>query len=474
MVSRGAGGAGGAGGEGEERGVELENKLSSHTPHTHDGEGDFYMQIFCSKQRDMEIVQKSFKIDSLRILLVVTIVGLIGTGTFLRIRQRTAIRTTVKDLTVAVESKTLTIRVEASGTVVPIETVNISPELSGRLVALYVDRGDRVKTGQILARMRSTELEARLAQAKAQLAEARAEHSKLRSGNRSEEIERAKAQVTSARSKVTLTAKRVDRYRYLVEQGAEARDKLDEVISEDETTRAGLLEAEQKLQELKSGYRKEDVQQAAARVRSYRAQIQQIEAQLDGTVIRAPFDGIVTQKYASVGAIVTPTTSASATASATSSSILTLTKGLEILAEVPEANISRIKLGQRVEIVADSYPDRAFEGRVRQIAPEAVVENNVTSFQIRVELITGKSELLSGMNADAIFIGKSVTDALMVPTVAITTRNNRMGVLVADEGGRAKFQPVTVGVTQEGKTQIIQGLTAKERVFIDFPEGIAE
>ncbi|MDJ0727614.1 MAG: efflux RND transporter periplasmic adaptor subunit [Prochloraceae cyanobacterium] len=418
----------------------------------------------------MELARSRFKLSSWWLALLITTIGAIAIGTFMRIKEKNAIEPNLNNLTVPVATKTLTIKVETSGTAVPIETVNISPELSGRLVALYVDRGQSVQTGQILAKMRSTELEAKLARAKAQLAEDEANYLKFKSGNRSEEIEMAEARVASARSKVNLTAKRVDRYRYLVSQGVETRDRLDQIISEDQTSRASLREAQQQLQELRSGYREEDIQQAAARAAASRAQIQEIEAQLDATVIRAPFDGIVTQKYASIGAIVTPTTSASTTASATSSSILTLTKGLEIVADVPEASIARVKLGQKVEIIADSYPDRIFAGRVRQISPEAIVQNNVTSFEIRVELVTGKSELLSGMNVDAIFIGESVTDALMVPTVAITTQNNRMGVLVADDRGKAKFQPVKVGITQQGQTQILQGLQPQERVFIDFPQ----
>lgn len=111
----------------------------------------------------------------------------------------------------------------------------------------------------------------------------------------------------------------------------------------------------------------------------------------------------MTQKYAEPGAFVTPTTSASTSASATSSSIVAVARGLEILAQVPEADIGRIKQGQQVEIVADAYPDRVFKGHVRLIAPEAVVEQGVTSFQVRVALDTGTDKLRSGLNVDLTF-----------------------------------------------------------------------
>ena len=406
-------------------------------------------------------------------IAILVLLGALGANVLRRSRLRAASGPSLSDLTAPAQTQALTIRVEASGAVEPIETVNLSPEDPGRLVALFVEQGDQVKAGEVLAQMYAAELEASLAQAKAQLAEAEAESTRVRNGNRSEEISRARAQVASAEAQVDLYAKKLERYHFLAQQGALPKLDLDEVISEDRNARANLQEAQQFLQELSSGSRLEDIEQAAARAAAAAAQVEVIQAQLDATVIRAPFDGVVTQKYASIGAIVTPTTSASSTASATSSSILAIAKGLEVLVEIPEANIAEIKLGQPVEIVTDSYPDHTFSGKVRKIAPEAVVEDNVTYFEVRVELITGQSVLLSGMNVDATFQGESLEAALMVPTVAITSRDNQIGVLVADEQSAARFQPIKVGVTQDGQTQVLEGLKTGERVFVDFPKGRA-
>ncbi|KYC37955.1 efflux transporter periplasmic adaptor subunit [Scytonema hofmannii PCC 7110] len=422
----------------------------------------------------MNTVYKRSRARSQWVLSVTTILILIGTVSLGAIgwsRRQTTSKPNLTHLTVSVQTKALTIRVEASGRVQPIKTVNIGSEVSGRLVARYVDRGDRVKAGQILARMRTAEKEATLAQSKGQLAEAEAEYNKVRNGNRKEEISRAKAQVASAQAQLNFSTKKLERYRWLAREGAISQMNLDEFIKEEQSARASLQEALQRLQELTSGSRPEDIQQAAAKVTAARAKIKEIQAQLDASVIRAPFDGIVTQIYADVGAIVTPNAISSTTTSATSSSILELASGLEVLVDVPEANISQIKVGQKVKLIADSYPNRTFEGRLLKIAPKAEVEDNVTTFQVRVQLVTGQSYLRSGMNVDAIFISQSTPNALMVPTVAITTRDNHMGVLVADRQGETRFQPIKVGVTQDGQTQIIKGLKQGERVFVDFPEG---
>ncbi len=319
--------------------------------------------------------------------------------------------------------------------------------------------------------MDSANLKAELAQAQSELAQAEAEYTEILNGNRREAIARAKSQVVSAEAQAELTAKKLEKYRFLAREGAISQLTLDEYISEDKTARARLTEAQEQLRELENGARLEEINQFKAKVAAAQAKVRIVETKLEDTNIRAPFDGIISQRYATVGSIVTPNVSASSTSSATSTSILSIASALEVIVNVSEANIAQIKPNQLVEIMVDAYPHRIFQGRVQQIAPEAVVENNVTSFEVKVELTTGQGELLSGMNVDAVFTAESITDELMVPTVAITNRDNQMGVLVANEHGKAKFQPVTVGVTQDGQTQILEGLKSGERVFIDFPEG---
>ncbi|MFM2313829.1 MAG: hypothetical protein RLZZ04_3105 [Cyanobacteriota bacterium] len=408
---------------------------------------------------------------SLGILLLVSAIAV---GSRRMSQPQVANQPNLKALTAPVETQALTVRVEASGTIEPIDTVNVSAEVAGRLTELYVDRGDKVKAGATLARLDSSEQQAKLAQSEGRLAEAEAEYNKMLNGNRREEINRAQAQLASAQSKVDLSAKKLERNQFLAESGAIAQLDLDEIIQEEQANRASLEEAQQQLQELTQGFRPEDIQQSAARVTTARAEVQEIQSQLNKATLKAPFDGIVTQKHANVGAIITPSMAAAAdSASASPSSILELASGLEVLVNVPEANIARIKTGQPVNIIADAYSDRTFQGTVRTIEPEAVSEDDVTSFRVRVRLNQAESLLRSGMNVDAIFIGEPIPDALLVPTVAVTNRQEQMGVLVPNAQGEAKFQPVTVGVTQDGKTQIIDGLKPTQRVFIDFPEGKA-
>ncbi|MEM9135964.1 MAG: efflux RND transporter periplasmic adaptor subunit [Cyanobacteria bacterium P01_F01_bin.42] len=427
----------------------------------------------------------------------------------------------ISEYTVSVDSEVLTLRITASGKIVPFQSVNLSPKNAGLLQELMVEQGDRVKQGQLLAKMDGSNLVGQLIQAEAAFEQAQARLNELRAGSRAEEKEQAKArmaraevdllqrqrnrppqiresenQVSEAMAQLRLAEQRLKRFQVLVEKGADTRDRLDEAERNYNSTlfrleeskrrldrieiqtaadiaqaEAALYEAKQELQLVEAGARPEVIRQAEAEVQRAKGQVVTMQNQVVDTAIIAPFDGVVTQKYATEGAFVTPTTSASSTSSATSTSIVALARGLEIIAEVPEVDIGQIKKDQLVDIRADAYPDQIFKGRVRLIAPEAIVEQNVTSFQVRIQVQTGQDKLRSGMNTDVTFLGETVRDALVVPTVAIATEKGQTGVYVPNEDNKPEFTPITIGSSFEDKTQVLAGIDRQERVFINFPKG---
>lgn len=412
--------------------------------------------------------------------------GLVGASaaSFMAIRNSIP-QQTVSELTVPVQLKTVTLRITANGSIVPIQTVNLSPKAAGKLVELRVEQGDRVQQGQLIARMESTALDAERNQALANLSQAQANLSLLQSGTRPEVIsqaqagvEQARAQVAAARTRLDLAQQRTQRNRSLSTEGAISRDRLDEVLNEERAAQANFARAQaqlnnalQQLNQQENGPRSQEIEQAQAQVAAAQARLQAVETQLEDTLIRAPFAGIITQKYATVGAFVTPTTSASSTSSATSTSIVALANGVEVLAKVPEVDISQITVGQPVEIRADAFPNQIFRGEVRLVAPEAIVEQSVTSFQVRVKILTGLDKVRSGMNTDLTFIGRKLDQSLIVPTVAIVTDKGQTGVLVPSRNNKPRFQAVTIGQTIGNQTQILEGIREGEPVFVELPEG---
>ncbi len=413
------------------------------------------------------------KVDKLpRWLLGLVVAALIGGGGFFAYRtfgQRQP-KQRQKALTVPVKTQDLSVRISASGTAIPLQEVNLSPKTSGKLAQLYVDQGDRVEQGQILARMDDREIQTSLDQSTANLAQTEARLALIRAGARVEEIAQAQAQADLAQSQAKLASARSKRYQNLANQGAVSRDQLQEFLTNERNSQANLQQAQRKVEQLQNGSRPEEIAESQAQVAQAKAQLRAAQIQATDAVIRAPFSGVITQKYANVGSFVTPTTAASTTSSATSTSIVAIASNLEILAKVPERDIGQIRLNQRVEIRADAFPGQKFQGKVRLVAPAAVVDQNVTSFQVRITLETGQNQLRSGMNLDLTFIGENLKNALVVPTVAIVNQKGKVGVLIPDAKQQPQFKPVTIGSSIGDQTQVIEGLKVGEAVFVYLPK----
>jgi HlyD family secretion protein len=469
----------------------------------------------------------------LPLILIVMAGGIIAVGAFTyKLVETPAPQSELEKLTVPAQRETLSVEIKASGTVEPIQSVNISPKNPGLLAQLRVEQGVRVKQGDILAIMDNREIQAQGFQAQAKLQQAIAQ---LKESEISipEEIKQAKARLFQAQTQISqaqarlqqaqariprnidqergavvaaearfkLAQERLKRNQSLLQSGAISQDTFDEALNEFRAADANLFQAKQRLAqasntaspeigqiqqeiaqlkgaaaeakmavEQKEKMAQTQIDQLKAAATAAQAELERVKVQYQDTIIRAPFDGIVTQKYASVGAFVTPTTSASTTASATSSSILALARGLEVVAKVPEVDIGQLQKGQPVEVVADSYPNEVFQGQVIRVAPEAVVEQNVTSFEVTIGLISGQDKLRSKMNVDVKFLGKQLSDALVVPTVAIVTEKGKTGVMVPGAENKPEFKPVTIGLVLDDKAQILSGINPGDKVFVDLPE----
>jgi HlyD family secretion protein len=197
--------------------------------------------------------------------------------------------------------------------------------------------------------------------------------------------------------------------------------------------------------------------------------IQQRDVEGEELLIRAPFSGLITERYAEPGSFVTPTTSASSSAGATSSSIVELSQGLEVTAKVPESDIGRIKIGQVANVRVDAFPDQSFAAEVRDIAPRAEKTNNVISFEVELTLLNPPPSLRIGMTADVNFQTGRTAASTLVPTVAIVTEDGKPGVLLVGKNDQPTFQPIELGSSGGSQSAILSGVKPGTRVFIDLP-----
>ena len=349
--------------------------------------------------------------------VIAGVVAVCGTSVVVGQRRNSEQQRSLDAFTVLAREGSLPGVITASGELGAFRKVNVSPKRQGVLQQLFVEEGDSVRAGQALALMDSGDLDDRLDELRAQLRSALAQLNRSQS-----ELQRRAA---------------------LIRQGGISLDDYNSAKSHYLVDKAAVEAAQQRLD---------------ARLK-----------ERGDLSVKAPFTGVVTARFADPGAFVTPTTSASASAGASSSSIVELAQGLEAVAKVPESDIGRIKVGQIASVRVDAFPDRRFPARVRQIAPRAEKLNNVTSFEVKLQLLTPPPELRIGMTADIDFNTGNLAPRTLVPTVAVVTEQGRPGVLLVGPGRQPAFQAVSLGASSGKDTQILDGVRPGTRVFIDLP-----
>ncbi|HEY9776805.1 MAG TPA: efflux RND transporter periplasmic adaptor subunit [Planktothrix sp.] len=455
------------------------------------------------KQTDNTASQSRLR-KPILIAIILIVIGLIAFGIWSFIKPKSGI----SDRNVAtVERGSIDVRIVATGTIRPLNEVKVSPKSTGLIKKLYVKQGDYVQEGQVLAQMDASNLAGQLEGAKGSYLMAKDNYAKLSSGNRPQEIAiaqyqerratdivrqaeqniiRLKAQVESQEQQLIRDEQMAKRQAYLDDQGAisdqdslNAQTQAKVTLANLTAARRELTQAEATLAQNKAeeaaaaeqhelsriGNRKEDISSAEHAVLQAKGQLDTLESNFNDMTIKAPFAGVITQKYADTGAIVTPTTSA-ATTSATSSSIVALAGALEVVAEVAETDIGKIQLGQDVEIIPNAFPEKSFHGKVTQIAPEAVVTQNVTTFEVHSSIEDDRHHrLLSGMNVSARFVAGQLNNVILVPTVCIMSRHGKTGVLLAQPDGTPKFKQVKTGPTVGTKTAVLHGLDDGDKVL---------
>ncbi len=301
----------------------------------------------------------------------------------------------------------------ASGYVVAQRKAAVASKGTGRLVYLGVVEGDRVRAGQVIARIEDADVKAQLAQAQANLQVSRAE---LHDAQRS-----------------------LARERLLADSGASSQASVDAAEARYERVKASIAAAE--------------------------AAVLAAQVSLENTVIRAPFDGTVLTKNADVGEVVAPL----AASAFSKSAVVTIADlgSLQVEADVAESNLEAISAGQPGEIVLDAYPDERYPGVVAKIVPTA--DRAKATVQVKVAFRSYDARVLPEMSAKVHFLPRpsrvavDTQPVLVVPGTAVTERNGRSVVFVV-ERGRAVEVPVVVGRQVGSSVAIREGLRPGVRV----------
>ena len=326
----------------------------------------------------------------------------------------------------AVKRKDFSVPIFVTGTILPQYESKIGPKISGTLEAVYVDEGDEVTKGQILAKLDQENIligkrqcEAAVRVAQAQLKEAQLQEANLR---------KEKARLAN-----------------LHEKRAISQQRYDDIVTAHSmaVTRLEIL---------------------AAQIVSCKENLAMAEQKLNDSVIRAPFSGIIVKRLVNRGEYVT-------TMPPTVLFVIVNIDKVETEVTLPEVHLARVVKGNRVEITADVYPGIVFEGEISTINP--LVDPVSRAFTVKIEIPNRGQRLKAGMFARVTLYPKVHKGALVVPFKAVLQRDGKTGVFVID-GDRARFRPVITGVTDENEVEVIDGLAQGEEVISDGHYGMAD
>ena len=354
-----------------------------------------------------------------------------------------------------VERGTLVISVVATGKVEPITTVEIKSKANGIIERLLVDVDQVVEPSQVLAELDKENLRARLREAKANLQAADA-------AREAAIAQLEKNRIEAEAPDVLLARRNNERARQLFEQTLVSQSMLDE-------TAAALAQAEIR-QRAAAGQlviARARVTEAEAHVAQAQAAVERAEEELANATIRAPIRGTVLTRDVEVGSPVSSILNLGANAT------LVMTVGdieqVFVRGRVDEADIGRVRLGFPARIVTETFPDKTFEGRVTQISPIGVDRDNVTTFEVEVSIDNAGKTLKANMTANAEIVLEEIPGTLLLPTSAVTYDVDRKPFVdIADpgaDGGRRRV-PVTVGVGNGSRLQILGGLEAGDQVVL--------
>jgi RND family efflux transporter MFP subunit len=329
---------------------------------------------------------------------------------------------------------------DASGYVTARRQATVSAKITGKVTEVLIEEGQRVREGAVLARLDDTEAQAQLGLTRAQLTAAR-------------------SQLAEVRAQLVQAEQDHARQQGLYDRQLIAPQALDAALAQRDMLRARLAATEEQVKVAQQS-------QAVAQV------------QLDNTVIRAPFSGVVVAKSAQPGEMISPI---SAGGGFTRTGIGTIVDmdSLEIQVDVNESYINRVTPGQPVEATLNAYPDWKIPGEVIAIIPTA--DRSKATVKVRIAIKAKDARIVPDMGARVGFLDpkpagdemRRPVPGVLIPADAVRTDNDRATVFVYADG-KVQRRSVTLGPDVSGQRRVLSGLRDGERVVLAPPPTLTD
>jgi HlyD family secretion protein len=397
-----------------------------------------------------------------------------------------------------VETGDISLVFNYSGSLKPIDDLNLVPGAAGRVEQVLVEVGDTVQAGDALAIIEDNTFQTQIKQAEAALENARLNVAKMELGSRPEEIAAAQAAVELAKASLndvatvddderTQAASNLARAQAALKRAQTEYDKiawagevgttpqalaLQEATIAYETALAAynkqtnpsdsqlaplmaqVAQAELQLALTVQPFRQIDFAQAQVAIKQAEAALEAAQLQLDETVIRAPFDGIIADLNITKGSRVSQQAPIGRF----------ISEGLEAEIGVQESLISQVEKGQSASLQVTAYPGQEFPGVVTSISPSADLESR--TFTVHVTPVEGQELLRSGMFANVDILAQENKNTILAPREAIVQNNNQPTVFVVKDDSTVEERTVTTGLFDQNRVEILEGLKPGDVVVV--------
>ena len=366
----------------------------------------------------------------------------------------------------------------AAGYIVAHHTIDVNSKVTGRIAWIGVEKGDKVKAGQVLVRLEDQEFRAQVQQAQGTVAAADARLKQLEHGSRPEEIQQSSANLDEARANLVNAKVTLDRTKTLTEQGVVSKQQLDDAQARYDAALQHAQSLERIFTLTKIGPRAEEIENARGTLLQARGQLAFAESQLDATQIRAPVNGTILQRTAEKGELVTAQFASAADTGGPRGSVVSLAdlSDLQVELDISQNDFARLGPKQRAVLTTDAYPDREYPGVIDEISPQA--NRQKATVQVKVKILNPDSYLRPDENANVRFLaeeGKNqaqVSSGSVVPGAAVHDSDGKKIVFVAFNG-HAVARPIKVQ-SQRSDGYLVEGLAGGEDIIVDAPAGLKD
>ena len=365
----------------------------------------------------------------------------------------------------------------ATGYIVAHHTINVNSKVTGRLAWIGVEKGDKVKEGQVLVRLEDEEFRASYEQAKGALDNARAYLEELEHGSRPEEIQAAQHNLDEARATLVSDKLTLDRTKELSSAGVVSRQALDDATAKFDSDQQKVNSLDKASQLMQIGPRPEEIARARGSLAQAQGLADYAKSQLDATVIRAPVTGTILDRTAEKGELITAQF-ASAAAGGPQGSVVSLAdlNDIQVELDIAQSDFARLGPKQKGIVTVDAYPDKQYRGEIAQISPEA--NRQKATVQVKVQVLNPDEYLRPEMNATVKFLADEQKSAsskptgAFIPATALRDHDGKKIVFLSFDG-KAHMREVHV-LSQRSDGFLVDGLVGGESVITKTPQDLKD